>query len=85
MRAIEITAEAHPTPGARAAVFGAGRTDVDALPGAVDDAGLVLSEWEPSAEDLERILSGARIRLFVWTAGKPLQPVCVDVGEALGK
>lgn len=66
-------------PGARLVTFGAGQPQYDPLPAAVDAAGVVLTEWEPTADELDRILSGGRVRLWVHTFGAPIQPVCLEV------
>lgn len=51
------------------------------LPARVDSTGMVITEWEPTAEDLERLLQGGRVRLCIHTHMQPLQPVSLDVIE----
>ncbi len=73
--------------GAHLCVFGTRQQDdYIPLPASVDDNGLVMSEWQPSNDELQRLLCGGRIRLWVWTFEKnigtpeaPLQPVRVEV------
>lgn len=49
------------------------------LPAAVDIDGVVTTEWEPDADELQALLCGGRIRLCVHTFKRPLQPVSLDV------
>lgn len=42
--------------------------------------GKVVSQWQPTAEELQAIVEGRPITLVVWTFNQPLQPVCVAVG-----
>jgi len=63
----------------RAVTFGAGRDDVDPLPAIVNAEGLVVTEWQPDAEELERLAAGVPIRLWIFTYGHPLQPVALEV------
>jgi hypothetical protein len=51
------------------------------LPAYVDAAGLVLTEWEPTAAELHQLLTGGRIRIWIHTFGQDLQPLSV---EAIG-
>lgn len=73
--------------GAQLVVFGQDQPeDYFPLPASVDANGVVMTEWEPTAEELERLLCGGRIRLWVHTCDPqlgdvdhPLQPVSIDV------
>ena len=51
------------------------------LPAAVSpcDTKIVMTEWIPSVEDLEKILSGGKIRAKQLTFNNPLQPLRVEV------
>lgn len=51
------------------------------LPAFVDGAGLVQTEWELSEIERIAIGNGARVRLWVYTFGRPLQPVKLEVGS----
>ena len=70
-----------PTPpeGARNVVFGADQPQYSPLPAAVSATGVVLTEWEPNAKELEQLLQGGRIRICMHTFGFPLNPIAVDV------
>jgi hypothetical protein len=52
------------------------------LPASVDGEGCVMTEWEPSAEDLAVILNGGRIRIWLQGTGvemgRPLTPMTVE-------
>lgn len=65
--------------GEQLVVFGKTQDEYFDLPAAVDQMGTITTEWEFSAEDLEKILDGGRLRLRILTFGQPLQPVCVEV------
>jgi len=74
--------------GCRMLVFGADQPEYIPLPVAVDALGMVTTEWEPTAEELYKLLNGGRIRLCVHTfdpllgtKGHHLQPVSLDVLE----
>lgn len=68
-------------PGAQMIVFAQDQPQYDPLPAAVNSDGLVMTEWELSAEELARILAGGRVRLWVWTFRRALQPVMLEVVE----
>ncbi len=51
------------------------------LPASVDRQGLVMTEWEVTAEELARVLAGGRVRLWIYSFGHPLQPVQLEVVE----
>lgn len=53
------------------------------LPAALDDKGLVLTEWEFSAEDLSRVLRGGTLRVWI-SSGSPqgtIHPMAVETSE----
>lgn len=49
------------------------------LPASVDRDGLVMTEWELADDEFERLLSGGRVRLWLHTAGDPVQPMNVEI------
>jgi hypothetical protein len=69
-----------PTPhdGASIVVFAKDQPQYIPLPASVDAAGVVMTEWEPTAEELDHLLCGGRIRLWIHTFNQPLQPVSVE-------
>lgn len=64
--------------GATLVVFAQDQPQYVPLPASVDPEGLVMTEWEPTAEELDRLLCGGRIRLWVHTFGEPLQPISLE-------
>lgn len=64
-------------------VFGTNQAEYFALPASVDANGTIMTEWELSAEDLQTILEGGRIRLWVCytgvNRGEPLTPIALEV------
>ena len=67
--------------GAHLVLFAKDQPEYIPLPALVSADGVVMTEWEPSAEELERLLQGGRLRLWVHTFGHPLQPVKLEVVE----
>jgi hypothetical protein len=48
------------------------------LPALVDKEGVVMTEWELTAEELLCLRCGGRIRLWIHTFNNPLQPVNLE-------
>jgi hypothetical protein len=67
--------------GAELVVFAKDQPQYIPLPASVDASGIVMTEWEPTEEELDRLLQGGRIRLWVHTFGHPLQPVSIEAIE----
>lgn len=65
--------------GARLVVFAKDQPQYIPLPASVDASGLVMTEWEPTADELEALLTGGRIRIWLHTFNQPLQPLSVEV------
>ena len=74
-----ITAALHQH--ARLVVFAKDQPEYEALPASVDPDGLVMTEWELTAEELATIVNGGRVRLWVYTFNRALQPVMLEVVE----
>jgi len=47
------------------------------------DDGSLLSRWELDAEDRKRIAEGGDVYLYIWTGGKPQQPVMITTNNPL--
>lgn len=60
-------------------VFAKDQPEYTPLPASVDPSGLVMTEWEFSAEDLAKIVDGGRLRLWLHTFNQPLQPIIIEV------
>ena len=67
--------------GATPVVFAKDQPEYIPLPSNVTPDGLVMTEWEPTALELAHLAAGARVRLWIWTHGNPLQPVALDVAD----
>lgn len=67
--------------GARLVVFAEDQPEYAPLPAAVSPDGVVMTEWELSAEDLATLLNGGRIRMWMSTFGRALQPVMLETVE----
>lgn len=65
--------------GARLVVFAKDQPQYIPLPASVDANGLVMTEWEPTAAELDALLTGGRIRIWLHTFNQPLQPLSVEV------
>ena len=65
--------------GAKLVMFAKDQPEYLPLPASVDASGCVMTEWEPTAEELDRLLCGGRVRLWIYTFGHRLQPVMLDV------
>ena len=69
-----------PHEGAHQVVFGTTQPQIyRPLPAAVSPDGLVLTEWEMSADELEALLQGGRVRIWLHTFGGPMNPLVVEV------
>lgn len=79
-------------PGTTLIVFAKDQPEYTPLPAAVSPNGAVMTEWEPSAEDLATLMNGGRVRLWIMLYGQQcphchvifgpkLQPVAVEAVE----
>ncbi len=71
--------------GAKLVVFAKNQPEYIPLPASVDPNGVVMTEWGPTAEELDRLLCGGRIRLWLHRAiGVETCPRCAaDVPRLL--
>lgn len=69
--------------GAMLVVFAKDQPEYLQLPASVDEHGCVMTEWEPSAEELGRLFTGGRIRLWLHHTGvekgRRLTPMMLEV------
>jgi hypothetical protein len=54
--------------------------DYDTLPASVSHD-MVMSEWEPTPEELMYLMMGGRVRLWQYTCGELVQSVNIEVAE----
>lgn len=59
------------------AVFGAGQKEYQPLPAYLSGDGQVVSCWELSEKEIERVKETGCVWLSVLTFREPLQPVCI--------
>jgi hypothetical protein len=56
------------------------------LPISVDGDGLVMTEWQPTTEELFKLLAGERVRLWIYGTqiqlGRPFTPLRMEVTES---
>ena len=66
--------------------FGVTQPDYLTLPASVDTTGAVMTEWELTDEEQERLFMGGRIRLWLLGTevqhGRPLTPIKLEAIEA---
>lgn len=60
-------------------VLGIGQDEYLPLVASMSVDGMVMTEWEPSAEDLARLLDGGRVRIWLQTFGHGFPPINVEV------
>jgi hypothetical protein len=65
--------------GSRAVVIAKDQPEYLPLPALVFADGKILTEWCFTEEERAAIARGENIRLWVWTFGKALQPVMLEV------
>ena len=65
--------------GARKIVLAKDQPQYGDLPALLFPDGAVLSQWSPNFEERQAILDGADVWLWVWTHGRPHQPVSLQV------
>ena len=72
-------------PGGQLMIFAKDQEPYTPLPASVDSVGSVITEWEFTAEELQQIMTGGRIRLYIlFTSvhnGVPLSPIKIEVVE----
>jgi len=69
--------------GAVLVVFAKNQPEYTPLPASVDGSGCVMTEWEPTEEELACLFVGGRIRLWIHGTGvqkgRPFTPVQLEV------
>lgn len=67
--------------GAQLVVFAKDQAEYVPLPALVFPDGKVLTEWALTEDERAAIGRGENLRLWIWTFGRPLQPVALDVTD----
>ena len=65
--------------GAKRVVFAANQPEYFPLPASVSPDGVVMTEWALTADELDRLLCGGRVRIWLHTFNKPRQPLSIEV------
>jgi hypothetical protein len=60
-------------------IFAKDQPEYFPLPAVISPDGVVMTEWEPTAEELECLFTGGHLRIWLHTFGKPLQPISVAI------
>lgn len=70
-------------PGGQLIVFAKDQPPYQPLPASVDAVGSVVTEWEFSAAELEQIMNGGRLRLYILFTGVnngiPMSPIKAEI------
>jgi len=56
-------------------------SESDQIAGLISPDGIICTEWEPTSEEMQRLICGGRIRILAHTFHMPLQPLEVEVLE----
>ena len=65
--------------GTRKVLLAKNQPQYGSLPALVYPDGVVLSRWQPTFDERRAIADGANVDLWVWTFGRPHQPVNLQV------
>lgn len=68
-------------PGTRAITFARDQPEYQPLPALLYEDGKVLTEWAFSEEERAAIAKGENLRLWIWTFGRPLQPIALHLTD----
>lgn len=78
MKPVDLSAlAADPEP--RHVVIAKDQPQYDPLPALIFRDGKVMTEWELTEDERARLISGERLRLWIWTFGRALQPIALEV------
>lgn len=79
MHPSDLSALAELTPSAKHVLFAKDQPEYLPLSALVFEDGKIMTEWTLSEAERLRLIAGERIRLWVWTYGRALQPVSLEV------
>lgn len=65
--------------GRQTVMLGESQPEYETLPAAVMEDGLLYTKWELTEVERKALADGAPVELWVWTFGKPFQPVALTV------
>ena len=78
MKPVELEALAG-DPEPRYVVIAKDQPQYDPLPALLYADGKVMTEWSLTEEERLLLVAGERVRLWIWTFGRPLQPVALEI------
>lgn len=67
--------------GSKRVVFAKDQPQYKKLPATISVDGVVITYWEPTAEELQALFIGGQVRIMIHTFNQPLQPIKVEVVE----
>ena len=68
-----------PSSGQFKVIIAEDQPEYDPVPAIVDrEAGMVITEWKLTPDEVTALSAGARIRMFTQTNGQPFQPVVLE-------
>ena len=76
-----VPVEQFETDDARLVVFAKDQPEYTPLPALLFPDGKVLTEWTFTEDERRAIARGENLRLWIWTFGRPLQPVALEVTD----
>ncbi len=65
--------------GAKLVLFAKDQPEYHPLPAAITPDGVVMTEWEFTAEELHALFTGGKLRVWTYTCNQPLQPMAFQV------
>jgi len=68
-------------PEPRYVVLAKDQPQYDPLPALIFMDGKVMTEWKLTEEERGRLIAGENLRLWIWTFGRPLQPIALEVTD----
>lgn len=68
-------------PGTRAVIFAKDQPEYLPLPALLYADGKILTEWTFSEDERAAVARGENLRLWIWTFGKPLQPIALQLTD----
>lgn len=68
-------------PGTRAVTFAKDQPEYLPLPALLYADGKILTEWTFSEDERAAVARGENLRLWIWTFGKPLQPIALQLTD----
>ena len=81
MKPVDLETEGHEN----VVVFAKDQPQYEPLPAQRQENGVIWTRWQLTEDGRRAIMDGARVDLWVWTFGNPLQPVRLAVEGRRGQ